>query len=142
MPPRRHARRLAPNVFDDTLGPVEADGQAMRVVLKIRTAPEKQVNRARKPNRRLAYLAAHLLWPIAFFCFVACLWRWSYDLSWIDRFFVTQGILFHWQVWFLAGMVLQAAAVWLSRYAQPDHAPRRHTRVTVRPQQTRQLQIP
>lgn len=94
----------------------------MRVILRIDTAPERWILRGRRPNRPLAALGAHLTWPLAMFCFMVCVWRWAYDLGWIDRFLVFGGVLFHWQVWFIAGGLLHLLGARLARYAQPDPA--------------------
>ena len=58
-------------------------------------------------------------WPLAIFCIFVCGWRWSYDLSWSDRFLVNNGVLFHWQVWFVAAALLHLIGVGLARYAEP-----------------------
>ena len=94
----------------------------MRVILRIRTAPEKRLVPGRRPNRRLASLGISLVSPLALLCFAVCLWRWSYDLAWTGRFLVDSGILFHWQVWFIAGALLQLLVVWLGRYAELSRA--------------------
>lgn len=93
----------------------------MRIIVRIRTAPEKTIVRHRRPNRRLASATASLLLPVALFCFAVCLWRWSYDLSWTGQFLVSNGLFSHWQSWFLMGGVLQILAVKLARYAGPEH---------------------
>ncbi|MBI3666634.1 MAG: hypothetical protein HY236_10505 [Acidobacteria bacterium] len=95
----------------------------MRIVLRIRTAPEKCVVRGGWPNRRQAHVGASLLLPLALFCFFLCAWRWSFELSWTNDFLVKEGVLSHWQVWFGGGALLQIVAVWLARYAEPG--PRR-----------------
>ncbi|GEM_PF-5363650 len=89
----------------------------MRVTLRIRTGREKQIVRNRPPNRRLAHAAASLLWPFALFSFFLCAWRWAYELGWLGRFLLSGGALCHWQIWFMAGAVSQAAAVRLGHYA-------------------------
>ncbi len=111
----------------------------MRVVLQIRAQPERRVRRNGRPNRRLAHVGAALILPLALFCFFICAWRWSYDLSWTGHFPLMDGILSRWQVWFFAGTVLQALAVRLARYAEPE---RRRERPIAAPQDSRQAQIP
>ena len=92
----------------------------MRVAIRIRTAPERQIRRNRRPNRGLARIAASICLPAALVCFLVCAWRWSYDLAWTSRFVVADGLLSHWQVWFVAGTVLQVIAIRLSRYADAE----------------------
>ncbi|HYM12668.1 MAG TPA: hypothetical protein VEU62_18160 [Bryobacterales bacterium] len=94
----------------------------MRVTLRIRTAPEKWIVRSRRPNRRLAYLGASVFWPLALCSFFLCLWRWSYDLAWTARFPIPAGVFSHWQIWFLAGTLLQVVAVRLVQYAETESA--------------------
>lgn len=89
----------------------------MRVTLRIRTGPEKQIVRNRPPNRRQAHAAASFLWPLAFFSFFVCAWRWAYELGWLGHFLLPGGALCHWQIWFTAGAVSQTAAVRLGHYA-------------------------
>ena len=113
----------------------------MRIIVRIRTSPERRVRRSRRPNRRLAHLGAALAVPVALFCFFVCGWRWGYDLGWTRRFLNLEGILSHWQIWFVAGGLLQLLAVRLARYAEPDR--RRPGSVVPDPgQDPRQPQIP
>jgi hypothetical protein len=90
----------------------------MRVILRIHTTPERWILRGRRPNRAVAALGANLTWPLAMFCFGVCLWRWAYDLGWIDRFLVFGGVLFHWQVWFVGGGLLHIIGAKLAGYAR------------------------
>ena len=92
----------------------------MRIILRIRTAPEKRIVRSRRPNRRLAWLGASLLWPAGVCCFLICSWRWAFDLSWVSRFLEADGIFSHWQPWFVVGGLAQVLAVQLTRYAEMD----------------------
>lgn len=89
----------------------------MRVILQIRTSPGKTIVRSRRPNRQLAELGASLLWTMALFCVLLCVWRWGYDLSWVERFPFPEGIVSHWQIWFVTGGLLHWMAVGLRRYA-------------------------
>lgn len=95
----------------------------MRVVARIHTKPEVCIRRDRKPNRHLAAIGGSMALSLALLCFLVCAWRWSYELSWTSRFLVTGGVLSHWQVWFLAGGLLQALAVKLAHYAEPRPKP-------------------
>jgi hypothetical protein len=95
---------------------------AMQVVVRIRVGPPKRLVRSPAPNRGLAQAAASALWPLALACFSTCLWRWSYELGWAPRFLVSSGALSHWQIWFVAGGLLQFAAVQLAHYAKQDKA--------------------
>ena len=92
----------------------------MRVVLRIRTAQEKRIVRSRRPNRRLAWLGASLLWPLAACCLLVCAWRWAFDLSWVSRFLPADGVFSHWQPWFVSGGLLHLGAVQLNRYAEVE----------------------
>jgi hypothetical protein len=88
----------------------------MRVVLRIRTGPEKRVHLKRRPNQRLAALAAPAVLAFALVCFLMCAWRWSFELSWTGRYPIAAGAFSHWQSWFVAGMLWQVLGVRLWRY--------------------------
>jgi len=90
----------------------------MQVVLRISCGPERCIVKGRPPNRRLASGAASLVWPIALACSFTCVWRWAYELDWTGRFLVAGGLLSHWQVWFVAGGLLDVLAVQLTHYGE------------------------
>ena len=91
--------------------------RGMRVVVRIR-GEERRLRPDGQPNRSLAGLASAAIWPLALLCFCLCGWRWAVDLGWLGQPLGNEGILSHWQVWFVAGALWQALAVALKRYAE------------------------
>lgn len=95
----------------------------MQIVLRIRTPRAKPVERGRRPNRRLALLGASLLLLGGWLSLGVCLWRWAFELGLSGGFPIPDGLLSHWQVWFLGGVGLNIAGVSLARYAEPSGRP-------------------
>ena len=69
-------------------------------------------------------MAAAALAPAAWLCWLVCAWWWGNELGWTRQFLVEGGFWSHWQVWFVAGGLLHAAAVLLRQYAASDLPPR------------------
>jgi len=92
----------------------------MRIVLRF---PKEGKEPGASPLRKLALLGFSLLSPAALLCFAVCLWRWSYELSWAAQFPVVDGVLSHWQSWFVAGGALLIFAVAMARYAETGQRP-------------------
>lgn len=90
----------------------------MKVVVRIRAA-EKRLREDGRPNRAVALWVSAVAWPLGVACYFACAWRWAFDLGWVGRFLVTEGVWSHWQVWFVAGTVGQILAVVWKRYGEP-----------------------
>ena len=95
----------------------------MRVVLRIRTGPEKRVRLDRPANRALASRGASLALPTALVSFLMCAWRWAYELSWTGSFPIPSGLFSHWQAWFVLGAIGQAVTVKLWRYSATESKP-------------------
>ena len=60
-------------------------------------------------------LIASFLTPFALMEFALGFWRLSADMGWAGQFFIGQGVLSHWQVWFALSAFTQASAVFLNR---------------------------
>ena len=67
-------------------------------------------------SRAAAGFVAFALRPVALVALVCGIWRLGIDLGWTQDFFVSQGLLSHWQVWFAAAAGTMFTAVWLHRY--------------------------
>jgi hypothetical protein len=89
----------------------------MKVILRLRGA-ESYLGRDR-PNRGLAAVGSAAVLPLGLLCFAVCAWRWTFELGWVGTFLASDGVLSHWQVWFLAGTVWQTLAILLKRYSEP-----------------------
>lgn len=90
----------------------------MRLVLRLRTAPEGRMVPGRRPNQRLALGSAVFLGGSAVAGFLLCVWRWGLQFRMVDTFPFSQGFFSHWQTWFAAGLLLQALSTMLSNYAR------------------------
>lgn len=62
----------------------------------------------------LALIAAFLT-PFAVMECALGFWRLCADLGWAGQFFIDDGVLSHWQVWFALAAFTQASSVYLSR---------------------------
>lgn len=60
-------------------------------------------------------LMAAFLTPFAAMEAALGVWRLLADLKWAGAFFIDDGVLSHWQVWFALAAFTQAASVFLSR---------------------------
>ncbi len=88
----------------------------MRLVIRLRTRLETKMIPRHRPNRGLA-AAVGVLRALSLNGFGLCVWRWLFDFDLVKAFPFHQGILSHWQIWFLCGAVLQLMAQGLAKYA-------------------------
>lgn len=65
----------------------------------------------------LPVLAA-LLMPLAFVASVLGVWRLAADPGWTNHFFISKGLLSHWQVWFAVAIGMHASARALSKWLE------------------------
>lgn len=68
--------------------------------------------------REMAVGLASLLSPAAAMCFALAFWRLGQDMGFARNFFITDGPLSHWQMWFGAASVVLGAGQWLNRRAR------------------------
>ena len=67
--------------------------------------------------REVAGGLASLLSPAAAICFALAFWRLGQDMGFARSFFITEGPLSHWQVWFVAASLVLGTSQWLNRRA-------------------------
>ena len=67
------------------------------------------------PNRRLAGAGLGVFRALALNSFGLSVWRWLFDLDLVKTFPFHQGLLSHWQTWFICGAVLQLMATGLAK---------------------------
>jgi hypothetical protein len=75
-------------------------------------------------GQQAAGLAGIFLTPVAVLAFVLGAWRLSADLGWTGEFFISDGLLSHWQVWMALGFAAQLAGSALTRAARIQNASR------------------
>ncbi len=75
-----------------------------------------RLNRTGK-NRHVASAAGVLLGPMALMAWVLGFWRLGADMGVTGEFAFT-GMWSHWQIWMIAGALLQGTSYWLNRYAR------------------------
>ncbi len=56
----------------------------------------------------------------AFVAYVLAAWRLGADLEWTGQFFVSNGVLSHWQVWLAAAFLLQASGTAVGRLGRGE----------------------
>jgi hypothetical protein len=117
------------------------------MICRIRLKHGRRIQQKRGKNRHLALAFGALLVPAALMAYVLGLWRLASDMGMAGRFGIT-GLFSHWQIWIVAGVLLQAAAASFNRYGhsgdfelprllsfrilpvrvqdEPDDTPRRH----------------
>jgi len=88
------------------------------MVVRIRFGRGPIVTQRPGKNSRIATLAASLLTLVSISCASLGLWRMGTDLNWAGDFFVSHGLLSHWQVWIGTAAAIQYAAWRLTRYAR------------------------
>jgi len=66
---------------------------------------------------RYRSLLGLLLTPVAVGAGALAAWRFGADAGWIRKFFISEGLLSHWQVWCALAMSMEICAYGLSRGA-------------------------
>jgi hypothetical protein len=74
---------------------------------------QSPIGRAISASVKAANLIVALATPTAMIALVLGLWRLAADLGWTGEFFISDGLLSHWQVWILlaAGLKLGVSAL-------------------------------
>jgi hypothetical protein len=72
-------------------------------------------SRDKVTREELAQLLATVLAPVAALAAALALWRLGQDVGFATRFFITEGALSHWQVWFGLAALLLAGVSRLNR---------------------------
>ena len=57
----------------------------------------------------------YLLTPVALSGYVLAAWRFGSDMGWTGEFFISRGLLSHWQVWLALAAGVNVSAVYLDR---------------------------
>jgi hypothetical protein len=62
----------------------------------------------------MAPLFRYLLKPVALLAYVLAGWRLGADMNWTGEFFISKGLLSHWQVWLALAIGTQITAAHLA----------------------------
>jgi hypothetical protein len=71
--------------------------------------------RTAETSQEVLRLVVAFLTPASVIAGVLGAWRLSSDLGWTDEFFISTGLLSHWQVWFALAALLRTGAVSANR---------------------------
>ena len=63
-------------------------------------------------------MLAALLTPVAVLAWALGAWRFGADPGWTTQFFIANGLLSHWQVWFAVAIGMHVSARSLNRWLQ------------------------
>ena len=77
------------------------------------------------PFAATASMSALVLTPVAVLAGMLGAWRVSADLGWTNGFFIADGLLSRYQVWFAIAVSAQASSVMLSRWVADNDAKER-----------------
>lgn len=78
------------------------------------------LRRVEKASQETAPVLGFLLTPVALAGYVMAFWRILSDLGWVGAFFISSGLLSHWQVWLAFAIGCQMLASYLNRFGRPD----------------------
>jgi len=67
--------------------------------------------------QEVAPLFRYLLTPVALVAYVLAGWRLGADLNWTGEFFISRGLLSHWQVWLALAIATQFSGAYLGRHS-------------------------
>jgi hypothetical protein len=87
------------------------------MVVRVRWKPPV-VGEVSDRQRQFALLLAALLAPSALIAFTLAFWVIASEMRWTGEFFVSSGLLSHWQIWLFTAAVLLALSRLLDRYAR------------------------
>jgi len=74
--------------------------------------------KAVKSNQEVGRLLRYLISPISVAGYTLAAWRIGSDLSWTGEFFISNGLLSHWQVWLALAIGAQLGGAQLNRTAE------------------------
>ena len=83
----------------------------------VRLLFKSEIRRTLGAAQRLALAGAALLTPMAFMAFALGLWRIAADMKLTGEFTIVEGPFSRWQSWIALGVLLEASAVLLVRFA-------------------------
>lgn len=85
------------------------------MVIKLEPEVLATWQKALKSNQEVGRLLRYLINPIAVAGYTLAAWRLGSDLSWTGEFFISSGLLSHWQVWLALAIGAQIGGAYLNR---------------------------
>lgn len=73
-----------------------------------------------RASQETAPVLGYLLTPVALIGYVLAVWRLAADLGWMGQFFISTGLLSHWQVWLAIAIAVHILASFLNRFDRTD----------------------
>jgi hypothetical protein len=92
----------------------------IRLQRRSKPLPEPAPAAERVTWQEMARGLAALLSPAAAMLLALAFWRLGQDMGFAGNFFITEGPLSHWQVWFAGAAAVLATSQWLNRRARAD----------------------
>ncbi len=88
----------------------------------IKFEPEIQatLHKALRTNQEVGRLLRYLINPVAVAGYTLAAWRVGSDLNWTGEFFISTGLLSHWQVWLALALGAQVGGAYLNRIAEEN----------------------
>ena len=85
------------------------------MVIRFESEVQAAFHKAVKSNQELGRLLRFLVNPVALAAYVLAGWRLGADMNWTGEFFISSGLLSHWQVWLALGIGIQVGGSYLNR---------------------------
>jgi hypothetical protein len=87
------------------------DRTAAAIAMRLQPA----IERSAVLSREMAGVVAFALRPAALLALAMGVWRLGIDIGWTQDFFISAGLLSHWQVWMMLALCVQMTAAFLER---------------------------
>ncbi len=87
------------------------------MVIKLKPEVRRTFQKAVQNNQEVGRLLRYLINPMAVAGYALAAWRIGADLQWTDEFFISSGLLSHWQVWLALALGAQFGGAYLGRAA-------------------------
>ena len=88
--------------------------------VRLESAINPALKRVEKASQETAPVIGYLLTPVSLLAYVLAFWRLASDLRWVGEFFISSGLLSHWQVWLALGIGIHMLASYLNRFGRSD----------------------
>lgn len=90
------------------------------MVIKFEPEIQATLHKALRTNQEVGRLLRYLINPVAVAGYTLAAWRVGSDLNWTGEFFISTGLLSHWQVWLALALGAQVGGAYLNRIAEEN----------------------